>query len=564
MLHTPSEKLRYFIYARKSSESEDRQMASIDSQIDELKKLAKESDLNVVRIFSESKSAKAPGREVFADMIQRIKKGEADGIICWKLNRLARNPIDGGEVSWMLQQSIVKHIFTYGRSYYSTDNVIVMAVELGMANQFVRDLSVDAKRGLRSKAERGWYPSFSTLGYIHNPLKKKGDKEINKDGERFNLVRKMFDLMLSGSYSTPKIWEIATKEWGLRNKQGGKIAKSTVYRILTDPFYYGEFEYPKGTGNWYVGKHEPMITKDEYDRIQELLGTDGRPRPKTHAFAFTGMIRCGECGCLITAEDKVKRQKNGNVHNYTYYHCTKKKEVSCSQKTIRDSKLEEQIAEELLTITIPPEFREWALQAIQEENRREFTDKKSLIESQQKAYNACMEEFDGLITMRAKDQIDDEAFLRRKTPLEQEKKRLKKLLEESDKAIDDWLEKAEVLFGFAETASWRFKTGQLQDKKEVLAYLGSNLLLTDRKLLITKKNELLAIKEMAKEEKAIRARLEPLGFGSDKTKLWAEYARTKPLLPLVNKLRTLKWGEIAENLKYLVRTPLGTVLSVSS
>lgn len=155
MNHQNNDAKRYFIYARKSSESEDRQMASIDSQINELTKLAQENSLDVVQVFSESKSAKAPGRVVFADMMQRIKQGEADGIICWKLNRLARNPIDGGEVSWMLQQNIVKHIFTYGRSYYPTDNVIVMAVELGMANQFVRDLSVDAKRGLRTKAERG-------------------------------------------------------------------------------------------------------------------------------------------------------------------------------------------------------------------------------------------------------------------------------------------------------------------------------------------------------------------------------------------------------------------------
>ena len=521
---------RYFIYARKSSESEDRQMASIDSQIDELTKLAQENSLNVIQVFSESKSAKAPGRVVFADMMQRIKKGEADGIICWKLNRLARNPIDGGEVSWMLQQNIVKHIFTYGRSYYPTDNVIVMAVELGMANQFVRDLSVDSKRGLRSKAERGWYPAYSTLGYIHNPMKKKGDKEIVRDEERFPLVRKMFDLMLTGNYSTPKRREIANNEWGLRNKQGGKIAKSTVYRIFTDPFYYGEFEYPKGSGNWFVGKHEPMIKRDEYDRIQELLGGNGKPRPKTHIFAFTGMIRCGECGCLITAEDKVKRQKNGNTHNYTYYHCTKRKEVSCSQKTIRDNKLEDQIASELLTITIPSELREWAMRAIQKDSKAELTDKKSLIESQQKAYNACVEEFDGLITMRAKGQIDDEAFLRRKTPLEQEKKRLMGLLDETDKTIDDWLERAEALFGFAETAKWRFEDGLLQDKKEVLSYLGSNLLLKDRKLRITRKNELIAMEGLAKEEKAIRNRLEPLGFGSDKTKLWAEYAQSPMML----------------------------------
>lgn len=520
---------RYFIYARKSSESEDRQMASIDSQIDELTKLAGENNLNVVKVFSESKSAKAPGREVFADMMQRLKKGEADGIICWKLNRLARNPIDGGEVSWMLQQSIVKHIFTYGRSYYPTDNVIVMAVELGMANQFVRDLSVDAKRGLRSKAERGWYPSFSTIGYIHNPLKKKGDKEIVRDEERFPLVRKMFDLMLTGNYTPPKILDIATNEWGLRMKNGGKMTRSTAYRIFTDPFYYGEFEYPKGSGNWYQGKHEPMIERGEYDHIQELLGRKGNPRLRTYAFAFTGMIRCEECGCLITAENKTKHQKNGITRHYTYYHCTKRK-GSCKQKTIRDNELEDQIMKELDAIAIPPEFRELAMKVIGEDSGREFSDKKTMISSQQKAYNACVEEYDGLVTMRAKGQIDEETFLRKKAVLEQEKKRLKGLLDETDKAVDDWLERAEYLFNFAEVGKSRFERGTIEEKKDVLSYLGSNLLLKDRKLRITRKNELIAMEELAKEEKAIRNRLEPLGFGSDKTKLWAEYAQSPMML----------------------------------
>ena len=151
--------IRYFLYARKSSESEDRQMASIDSQIAELQKIADEMGLDVADRFSESRSAKGPGRPVFNQMVQRIQAGEASGILCWKLNRLARNPIDGGQISWMLQQGVLKQIQTFGKAYYPTDNVIVMAVELGMANQFIRDLSVDTKRGLRAKADRGWYPT---------------------------------------------------------------------------------------------------------------------------------------------------------------------------------------------------------------------------------------------------------------------------------------------------------------------------------------------------------------------------------------------------------------------
>ena len=127
-------KIKYFLYVRKSSEAEDRQVASIESQVDELQKLAQEQNFHVVKIFRESKSAKAPGRPIYNEMMARIKHGEAKGILCWKLDRLARNPIDGGEVAWVLQNNVIEHIQTYGRGYLPTDNVLMMSVEFGVAN----------------------------------------------------------------------------------------------------------------------------------------------------------------------------------------------------------------------------------------------------------------------------------------------------------------------------------------------------------------------------------------------------------------------------------------------
>lgn len=525
-------KIKYFIYARKSSESEDRQMASIDAQITELKRLAEEHGLNVVDTFTESKSAKGPGREIFNKMLERIHKGEAQGIICWKLNRLARNPIDGGQISWMLQQGAIQHIQTYGRSYYPSDNVIMMAVELGMANQFIRDLSVDTKRGLRAKMERGWYPTYATLGYMHNPLKKKGEKEILKDPERFDLVRKMFELMLTGRYTVNKIWEIVRNEWNLTSRQGKKIARSTVYRILNDTFYYGDFEYPKGSGNWKTGSHPPMITRQEFDKIQVLLGNKATTRPKKYDFAFRGPIMCGECGALITAESKVKRQKNGNVHYYTYYHCTKRRNPDCSQGSIEETELQKQISSTLGEVELPNDFCEWALDVLKSNNVVEAHGRTQIISSQRKEYDKVLKKLDALIEMRASGDITNEEFAKNKTAFLEEKHHLEMLMDDTGQRADDWLEQAEKYFEFARTAKKTFDTtDSLEVKKGILMFLGSNLTLKDRMLNVSLEKPLILIKEASHEVKTMYERLEPLKNGLVKVDMGDLYSQNPMLLP---------------------------------
>ena len=527
------QKIKYFLYARKSSESEDKQMASIESQLNELNKIAKQNKLEVVGRFTESKSAKAPGREVFNEMMTRIKKGEAQGIICWKLNRLARNPIDGGEVSWMIQQGVINHIQTFGRSYYPTDNVIVMAVELGMANQFIRDLSVDTKRGMRNKANNGWFPGCAPLGYLHNPYKRKGAKEIIKDPEKFDMVRRMFGLYLKGTHSVAEVWEIASKDWKLKGRQGGAIGRSTVYNLFTNSFYYREFEYPKDSGDWFDGKHIPMIIKEEYDKIQFLLGHKSRPRIKKYDFAFRGFMRCGECGASITAEHRVKKQKNGNIHYYTHYHCSKKKNAikKCSQGVIQEKELEKQILEKLEEIEIPKIFKEWVLDVVKLNNKEESNQRKKIISNQQEAYNKCLKRLDKLIDMRADDIISDSEFTDKKQKIKEEKDRLKSLIDDSDKNVDDWLEKVEALLHFAETAKSKFIKGDLSTKKEILAMLGSNLLLEDNILRIETQKPLRIIQKAVPEINRLYRKFEPIKNGLNKVQIGEIFSQSPALLP---------------------------------
>ena len=525
-----NQKIKYILYARKSSESEDRQIASIDSQIDELTKSAKRLGLKVTDILSETKSAKAPVRPVFNEMIRRIHKGEVQGIICWKLDRLARNPIDGGQISWMLQQGVIQHIQTYDKSYYPTDNVLMMSVEFGMANQFIRDLSQSTKRGLRAKAEKGWYPTFSPVGYMHNLFKKKGEKEILKDPERFDLVRKMWDLMLTGNHNPPKILKIATEQWGLTNRFNGKLSRGTIYTIFANSFYYGMYEYPKGSGNWYKGRHEAMITPEEYDRVQALMGRKGRPRPKTHIFDFTGMMRCGECGAIITAEEKIKRQKNGNVHRYIYYHCTKRVNPNCTQGSVEETELKKQILKTIESIQIPQEFHEWAMGWFRKENEKEADSRNTILESQQKAYNLCVKKLDGLIDMRAAGELTEGEFSEKKSILIREKMKFEELLSDTHQRVDKWLKTAEDVFTFARDAKTRFETGTFETRKSVLSTLGQNLILKDRILRINLDNALLPMQSVSAEVKKIHNRFEPLKNRINKNKLEHSYSSCRELL----------------------------------
>jgi len=307
MKNVKETRVKYFLYARKSTESEDRQVLSIESQIDELKKIAEREELEIVEVLSESRSAKELGRPIFNKMVERISKGEAAGILCWKLDRLARNFIDGGVIIQLLQTGVIQHIRAFEKSYYPQDNVLLMSVEFGMANQFSRDLAVDVTRGMRKKAEMGWYPVQPPIGYLNSKIKGKGNNDIYKDPERYDIVRKMWDLMLTGTYSPPKILKIVSDDLGLRTRQGKKMSNSNIHCLFRNTFYYGTFEWPRGSGNWYRGSHEPMITQEEYDKVQFILGSKGRPRSKKHVFDFLGMMVCGECGASITADEHYKR-----------------------------------------------------------------------------------------------------------------------------------------------------------------------------------------------------------------------------------------------------------------
>ncbi len=488
--------MQYFLYARKSTEGEDRQVQSIDDQVKLCKEKAKRLNLKIKKVYTESKSAKKPNnRPVFDEMMKRIEAGDAQGILCWNINRLSRNPIDSAQVQWLLQQYIIKSINTIDREYLPDDNVLLFNVESGMANQFILDLSKNVKRGIQSKIEKGWRPGMAPTGYKNDVL----THTIAVDQERFDLIRRAWDYTLTGNYTVPQILDKLNNEWGFRTlkkkKVGNKpLAMSGLYKIFTNLFYAGIIVHK---GKEYPGKHKIMITLEEFDRAQVLLGRKGRPRSKKHKFAFTGMIRCAECGCSITAETKKKFIKNTKeIRYYTYYRCTKRKRhLKCNQKPLRKEKLEKQIIENLNEITILPEFKDWALEVLNESNDKEITERTLIYEMQHRTLVNTQKQLDNLTKMRYRELISEKEYIKERNNLQKDITRLKDKLKHTEQRANNWLELTEKTFEFATYARVHFINGDLETKKKILAGLGSNFLLKDRKLFIQGNKWLQPIKQ---------------------------------------------------------------------
>jgi len=477
--------IRYILYSRKSTESEDRQVQSIDDQVRLCKEKAQRFGLKIVKIYTESKSAKKPdNRPLFSEMMKKIDDGEADGILCWHINRLSRNPIDSAQIQWHLQQRTIRSLQTIDREYLPDDNVLLFSVESGMANQYILDLGKSVKRGLQSKINKGWQIGLAPSGYLNDIL----NHTIIVDEERFGLVRQAWDLILTGNYTVPQVLDKLNNEWGFRTvkrkRSGNKpLAMSGLYKIFTNLFYAGIITYQEKE---YPGKHKTMISLEEYDRVQMILGRKGKPRSQKYLFAYTGMIRCGVCGCSITAEKKKKIIKSTNeIHEYTYYRCTrKKKHINCKQHPIRKEDLEIQMMREIDKITILPEFKDWALEYLNESNDREIEDRTEIYEMQHKTLVGTQKQLDNLTQMRYREMITDEEYISQRQPLQKEIARLKDKLRHTEQRAEEWLELTEKTFKFATFAQGHFANGNMEMKKSILAAIGSNFILKDGKLVI--------------------------------------------------------------------------------
>jgi site-specific DNA recombinase len=330
---------RIAIYARKSTESDDRQVLSLPAQITWARDVCRQHGLRDPLLFEEARSAKTPGRPAFDRMMQLVARGEITIIVCWKADRLARNARDGGTVLYALESKQLSQIITTDRTYNGVaDDELVLTIELGLSSKYSKDLSKNVRRGLEEKWRRGEWTSHAPIGY-RNVRENADHARIVLDPVLAPRVQELFRLAATGNYSINNLTAIARDEWRVnltrlwRHSAKRGISAAAVHRMLRNPFYYGAMRVKE---QLFPGEHQPLVSKTVFDRVQRILA--GRrtvaERPKKRTFAFSGMVRCGTCGRRLVGYAKQKRGRE-----YRYYACSKHLRGLCPQPQLTEAAL---------------------------------------------------------------------------------------------------------------------------------------------------------------------------------------------------------------------------------
>ena len=470
----PREK-RAILYARVSSKEQDREGFSIDAQVKLLRSYAALNGVRIVREYVDIETAKATGRTQFNEMISYLKSHPAvDTVLVEKTDRLYRNLRD-----WVTIDELDLEI------HFAKENVVLSAdsrssekfmhgIKVLMAKNYIDNLSEETRKGMLEKAEQGIWPTVAPLGY-RNVMGANGKRVIEVDPETAPLVVKLFEWFSTGMYSLKQVGNRARREGMAYRKSHKPIGTSSVHKILRSRIYTGEFDW---LGKRYEGSHEPLIPVELWERVQGVL--DGRHTARIRGverdFLFTGMIKCGHCGCMLVGDIKKKK--------YIYYRCSHFKR-KCREPYVREEVLIEQFTAMLDRITMTEPMFRWVTNALRENFADVKKDHDEAVARLQAERARLRERMEQIYLDNMDDKIEDGIFRALTAQFRRQERKIARELELRMDADLSYMDEGIALMSIARDAKQRFLDADLAVKKHVLSVVLSNCSFRDRKVSAT-------------------------------------------------------------------------------
>ena len=465
--------MRYVIYARKSTEDEDRQILSIEAQLVELKEFAAKEKLEIVASFQEAKTAKEPGRMKFAEMLSFLEQGKADGIISWHPDRLARNSVDGGKIIHFVDKGYIKALkFPTFWFEPTPQGLFMLSIAFGQSKYFVDSLRENVKRGLRQKVRRGEWPHQAPLGYLND----RNTRKIVVDKVKASFVKKSLEIYSTGKYTLLQIRNFL-RENDIRSNTDRPISISMVQNMLANHLYYGAMIYK---GEYHLATHEPLISKKLFDKCQEVMDKRGKQKEiRKHYFAFLGLMMCGSCGCSITAE----KQKGHN-----YYRCTKKKGPCQEKHYLREESLVEQINSFLQKVSLSSRDTKKVLAEFQKDETKEKEKSVGIVQSLKTEISEIETKLEKLLDAYLGEIISATDYKARKEKLLTQKIELGEKIGDFEQKGLSRLEPAREFVLSLNQAQKLLSTKNYPEMTTFLKNIGSNHILENRQFRFEPKN----------------------------------------------------------------------------
>lgn len=447
------------LYARVSSKEQEKDGYSIPAQQKLLTDYAKRNDLHIVREFVDVETAKAAGRTQFLEMLKYLQRHSTiKTLLVEKTDRLYRNFRDYVTLEDLdLEIHLVKEgevLSKESRSHVK----FIHGIKVLMAKNYIDNLSEEVKKGHLEKARQGEYPAKAPLGYVNNTT----TNLVEVDPDKAKSVVRMFELAATGQYSFMAIRKAILQEGLEFYSPKVRLSKSHVERILKNPFYTGSFLW---NGILYRGKHTALITRTLFDQVQQMIGNRQRGKHRKYTFAFSGVLVCGKCGCLVTAEIK-KGQ-------YVYYHCTKSK-VACDELYYREEDLAPQFDAIVKGITIDPIIKDWLIEALKESHKDETTFHQETVARMQGELKKINNRLDQLYLDKLDGKVPERFWLEKSNEWQAEQGRILDQIRAHQRANRCYYEDGFKLLELASRAHILYSKQPAEQKNRLLKALLSN------------------------------------------------------------------------------------------